>query len=113
MTKEFVESRGADFALTTTSRGAYHNGFEWSPGRTRWFFEEGKVYEPKPVNIIKNQASSKGIDYIDVYGALQNSEVHPLFYSVDMHWTPEGQKIVGEAVAQFIVKKIDGSFQNQ
>lgn len=106
LTKKFVEEKGTSFALTTTSRGAYHNGTEWTPGRTRWFFEEGKIYEPKPINIIKNLAESEEMDYIDIYSALQNSRVHPLYYSVDMHWTPEGQRVVGEAIAKYISGKM-------
>jgi hypothetical protein len=107
LTSRLVKTKGADFAVTTSSRGAYHNETEWSPGRTSWYFEEGRVYEPEPINIIKKFDESKSIEYIDVFDALQSSKVHPLYYSVDMHWTPVAQKIVGERVSEFVKTKIE------
>lgn len=102
LTSEYLNSKGIDFALTTSSRGAYHNKREWNPGRKVWGFEEGIVYEPKPINIVKKFAEEKAIAYIDVYSALQETETYPLFYPIDGHWTPEGHRIVGETIAEFI-----------
>ena len=102
LTHQFLKEKGVHFVLTTSSRGAYHNEREWSPGRKVWGFEEGKVYEPKPINIVKKMAEENDVEYINVFAALNNSEIYPLYYPTDGHWTPEAHKIVGEAVASYI-----------
>lgn len=107
LTSEFLAREGTSFVLTTSSRGAYHNEREWSPGRKVWGFEEGKVYEPKPINIVKKMAEENDIEYINVFAVLNNSVIYPLYYPTDGHWTEEAHEIVGETMAEFIKAKFD------
>lgn len=104
LTRDFLRKTQVPFIVTTDSRGMYHNGKEWVPGRTVWGYETGKTYDPKPIKIIAKAAQKYNIPYIDMYGALQQSNATPLYYATDGHWTAKAHKVVGQTIAHALTQ---------
>lgn len=106
LTDGYLKQKDIAFAITTSSRGAYHSTKEWNPGRKVWGYDEGKVYAPKPVMQIEKLAKEREISYINVFGALKDTKQFPLYYPRDGHWTAKANTIVGEVIAAYIEKQL-------
>lgn len=101
--RDFLKERGIETVSSVVSRGIYHNGDEWSPGRRFWGFEVGETYNPEPIKILEKKIRENNIDYIDTYQALINSGENRLYYPNDGHWTAKSHEIIGKEIASYIL----------
>src|SRR3990167_2605849 len=98
----FLDQKGIEFAIAVVPRGIYVSDSEWGRGREPLGIEKNKLYEPLPIEIIQKALSIRNIKTIDLYESLGNSGKFPLYYGFDGHWTVEGNRIVGEVLANYL-----------
>jgi|SRR3990170_3538093 len=104
LTRDFLKEKGIDFALVVIPRGNYVNPDEWREGRFLLGIQGGVLYNSLPIDIIENEAKNQGIEVINILNPLKESEIFPLYYPIDGHWTVDGNSVVGEIFAEYIFK---------
>ena len=106
---DFLKTKSIDYAVTVVPRGNYIDAKEWDSGREALGIERQKLYEPRPIDTIMEELGKSGIATLELYNPLRQSNVFPLYYPFDGHWTIDGHKIVGDELARFLANKIDGN----
>lgn len=94
-----LKRRGIPFALSVIPFAHEVSGSEWLEGRKAHNFAVGKKY-PRPiiVNYIQEYAQKEKIPFINLYPYFEKSELKPLYFEWDGHFTVNGHKVAGEAI---------------
>jgi lysophospholipase L1-like esterase len=104
MIKRFVESRGGEFALVVYPWGHQVRETEWVPGRYTWIPKEAVVSDVY-LDTVSNHAKERGIELINLFSAFRSYKgMKPLYFKQDMHWTPEGHKVMAQALEDYLIK---------
>jgi len=74
----------------------------WAEGRTYWGFEQGRTYDAsKFIAVLQRFCQAKNLPLIDTFDSFRqarNSE--PLFYNLDGHFTPAGNRVLASHVVR-------------
>jgi hypothetical protein len=100
--KDFLREEGIGFVLAIIPRGNYVSKDEWHQGRKTLNIKENVLYEPKPITILEDGVAEFGITTLSLLNPLIESNKFPLYYSFDGHWTKDGHRVVGAALAEYI-----------
>lgn len=104
MIKEVVEKRGQQFALVVYPWGHQVRDTEWVPGRFYWI-SEGAVPSDRYLETIAHYARDRKIQLVNVFPAFRSYQGQkPLYFKYDMHWTPEGHKVMASALKEYLLK---------
>ena len=73
---------------------------QWASGRTFWGFEPGRVYEPtRAIQLLQQFSEDTGVPFINTLEPFRQAATSAkLFYDEDGHFTPEGHRVLAEAV---------------
>lgn len=104
MIKQVVEKRGQQFAVVVYPWGHQVRDTEWVPGRSYWI-SEGAVASDRYLETVAHYASGRKVELVNVFGAFRSYKGHkPLYFRYDMHWTPEGHKVMASAIKEYLLK---------
>ena len=71
---------------------------EWIPGRSYWMPRDA-VATDRVFDTIRRECVDKGISLIDTVPAFRSYRGdQPLFFRHDMHFTPEGNRVMSDAL---------------
>jgi len=104
--KAVSDSIGAEFLLTTYPWAHQLEGSHvgWVEGR-KPYMKEGDQASTATQQTIRTQAEALHIDVLETLPAFQAYDgLGPLYFNLDPHWTPAGQKVLAEALYQHLAK---------
>jgi hypothetical protein len=103
--KRYCDAHGIDFLLTVYPWGHQVNEKEWVPGRSG-FIPDGSVISDRSIQTIEDFAAVNKVEVLNVFPAFRGHNGGPaLYFSYDMHWTPEGHKLMAKELEQFLKRK--------
>ncbi len=109
--RQLCERRGILFFLTVYPWGHQVNGREWVPGRTYWMSNDATASD-RVFEKIRQECVENRITLIDTVPAFRNYHGDRLLYfRHDMHWTPEGHRVMSEALLEQILEPIAGDLR--
>ncbi len=104
--KKYCIGRGMKFILTVYPWGHQVNESEWTPGRLI-FVPDNAPISDKSIQMIQNFAKVNSIELLNSFPGFRSYKgTEPLYFSYDMHWTPEGHKLMAREIEQFILERI-------
>jgi len=96
---EILKKRDIPFVIVSYPWAVEVGPFEWSKGRAGWGFESGRVYDqPKVVDFLRGFSYDRGIPFINLHQDFKDSNVHPLYYDFDGHFTSKGHALMAESL---------------
>ncbi len=102
---EMLRDNGVAFVLATYPYAIEINGVEWSEGRREYGFKVGEEYaEPIVVDFMRRYAEEEGIPFIDVYTYFKESDLKPLYFDFDGHFTDNGHRVMAESMFKELKK---------
>jgi len=102
-TKALCESYGCGFILTTYPYGHQVSPDEWMPGRYRYLESADFTISDRTVDELARFSAANGIPFLNTFPDFRAySGRRKLYFSHDPHWTPEGQKIMADALYNFL-----------
>jgi len=109
--RQLCERRGILFFLTVYPWGHQVNGREWVPGRTYWMSNDAtasdRVFEKIRQECVENRIAL--IDTVPAFRTYHGDRL--LYFRHDMHWTPEGHRVMSEALLEQILEPIAGDLR--
>ena len=110
--RRLCEQKGVLFFLADYPWGHQVNEREWIPGRDYWL-PPGSVATDRPFDAIRNRCVDNGIPLLDTLAAFQGYRGDsPLYFRHDMHWTPEGHRVMSEALRGPLEAAVRGSLRS-
>jgi lysophospholipase L1-like esterase len=104
--KQYCDRNGIQFLLTIYPWGHQVSDKEWNPGRYR-FLEKGFKASDKSIDTIQQFSQENGITLLNLYPAFRSyTGSSPLYYSIDMHWTEAGHKLMARELEQHLRKTV-------
>ena len=104
--KQYCDKNRIQFLLTIYPWGHQVNDKEWNPGRFR-FITKGSRVSDKSIDTIQQFSESNGIPLLNLFPAFRSySGISPLYYSIDMHWTEAGHKLMARELEQYLLKSL-------
>ena len=92
------QGKGIPFFLAVYPWGHQVRDSEWLPGRT-WWMPAGAVPSDRAFETIRRECVDRGIRLIDTVPAFRSYHGdEPLYFRHDMHFTPEGHRIMSDAL---------------
>lgn len=104
LTADYLHAKNIQFAFTVVPRGIYINNKEWEEGRKQLRLRVNTVYKPIPFTVLESAVKSHGVQIINLLQSFQKAKISPLVYSLDPHWTANGNRIAGMVIADFLEK---------
>ncbi len=107
-TKRLCEENGCVFVLTTYPWGHQVSDDEWIPGRYEWLPKGTGLSDvsDRTVEELARFSAANGIPFLNAFPAFRNYRGGDrLYYKHDIHWTPAGQRLMAETLAEFIEKE--------
>jgi hypothetical protein len=101
--KEHADSLGMEFLLTTYPWAHQLGNTGWVPGRYD-YMKRGERTTDLSASTIRKHSAMLGIELLETtphFRAYQGTE--PLYFAYDPHWTPVGQRVMAEALAQHLI----------
>jgi lysophospholipase L1-like esterase len=105
-TKQLCDSHGCEFILAIYPWGYQVSDSEWVSGREGWLPEGTMVADTsdRTVEELESFARKNGISFINAFPDFRSySGDGPLYFQYDIHWTPEGHKVMAETIAEHLL----------
>jgi len=100
--KGFADNRSIPFVLTVYPWGHQVNENEWAHGRY-YFIPKDASVSNKSLETIRDFTNKMGIELVDLFPVfLSYRGEHRLYYDYDMHWTPQGHKVMAGGLDIYI-----------
>jgi hypothetical protein len=110
--RRLCRQKGVLFFLALYPWGHEVNEREWIPGRDYWM-PHGSVATDRPFDAIRNRCVDNDIPLLDTLAAFRGYRGDsPLYFRHDMHWTPEGHRVMSEALRMPLEAAIRGSLKS-
>lgn len=96
--RDLCADHGIDFLLTTYPWGHQVHEREWREGR-KAFVPEGAKPSDRSILRLRDFAAAERIDFVDTlpdFRAYRGER--PLYFDNDMHWTPQGHRVMADAL---------------
>ena len=107
--KQYCDKNGIQFLLTIYPWGHQVNDKEWNPGRFR-FITKGFRISDKSIDTIQQFSEANGIPLLNLFPAFRSyTGTSPLYFSIDMHWTETGHKLMARELEQYLRKNLFSS----
>ena len=104
--KQYCDRNGIQFLLTIYPWGHQVNDKEWNPGRFRFITKDSRISD-KSIGTIQQFSEANGIPLLNVFPAFRSyTGSSPLYYSIDMHWTEAGHKLMARELEQYLRKTV-------
>ncbi len=104
--RELCEGRGIRFFLTQYPWGHQVNDREWVPGRFYWMSDRAVASE-KVFEVVRRECVDNRIRLIDTVPAFRSYRGdQPLYFRHDMHWTPQGHRVMSEALLDQLLEPV-------
>ena len=108
-TKRLCDKYGSKFILTTYPWGHQVNDREWIPGRYG-FLPKSFELSDRTIEELDRFSKANDITFFNAFPFFRSYKgKEPLYYKIDMHFTPEGQKLM----AEFLYKRLSEYFVHQ
>jgi hypothetical protein len=102
--RTFAAAHRGEYVLGIYPWGHQVNATEWVPGRYAYLSQDDTVSDQSLVTIHK-MAAERGIDLADMYPRFRAyAGNEKLYYTYDNHWTPAGQRLMAEGLAEHLRK---------
>lgn len=103
--KRYCDDKAIKFLLTVYPWGHQVNETEWTPGRYNFIPQDATVSD-NSVQIVQEFATNNNIQVLNLFPPFRSyNGKHALYFSYDMHWTPEGHKLMANGLAQYLQDK--------
>jgi hypothetical protein len=103
--KRYCDDHGMDFLLTVYPWGHQVNRKEWIIGRSG-FIPDGSLISDESIRTIEDFAAANKLELLNVFPAFrQYNGAVPLYFNYDMHWTPQGHRLMARELEQFLIGK--------
>jgi len=110
-TKALCESYGCGFILTTYPYGHQVSPDEWMPGRYRYLESADFGISDRTVDELARFSAANGIPFLNTFPDFRAySGKEKLYFSHDPHWTPAGQKIMADALYNFLIPYLANNY---
>lgn len=110
---EMLKERGISFVLVTYPYAVEVGRTEWSEGRGEYGFKEGIEYpQPSVVSFLRRYAEEKDIPFINLYYDFLKSDLKPLYFAFDGHFTENGHKVAAESLFRELGKLGDAPLES-
>lgn len=97
--RDYLKERNIDFILVAYPYGLQVSATAWSEGRLLWQFEPNKLYDsPAPFEMFYGYSRKNNVKFINLRDYLIKYSQEELYYSLDGHWTPLGNRRVAEGI---------------
>jgi len=101
MIRDLLADNNVEFILVTYPYGIHVGPDQWAEGRIYWGFEEGKTYTDRyAFDLIEDFAGENNILYIDTLKDFLEDKDKKLFFDLDGHLTPEGNRVLAGSIAR-------------
>ena len=101
MIRELLKENNVGFILVTYPYGVQVSPQQWPEGRIYWGFEEGKTYTDRyAFELIENFAAENNIAHINTLDDFLKNKDSKLFFDLDGHLTPEGNKVAADSITR-------------
>jgi hypothetical protein len=101
MIQDLLKSKKIEFAITSYPYGTLISTKEWAIGRKLRGFDE-KVYSTRLFDYLEEFCKDRGIHFLNMTPAFKASQVFPLFFPYDGHFTPAGHEVAAESIGKFL-----------
>ena len=101
--KMHADSLGMEFLLTTYPWAHQLGESGWVPGRYD-YMAKGERTTDLSARTIRERSAALGIELLEMepyFRAYEGRE--PLYFAYDPHWTPAGQRVMAEGLAQYLI----------
>jgi len=107
--RDLLKQNGVEFMLVTYPYGIHVAPDEWQEGRVYWGFEQGKVYTDRyAFDLIEDFCKNNNIHFIntldDFLAAKKQNPGVKLYFDLDGHMAPAGNRIVARCIADSLTK---------
>jgi hypothetical protein len=100
------QRKGTLFFLAIYPWGHQVSGQEWVPGRSYWMPRDA-VASDRVFDTIRRECADRGIALIDTVPAFRSYRGDkPLFFRHDMHFTPEGHRVMSDALRDPLIQAL-------
>ncbi len=102
--KMLTDERNISLVLSTYPYGHQVSPEEWKIGRETYGliipkeYLDREIYSLRPHFMLKYFAEQRNITYVSMFPGFLSTNVHPLFYDVDGHFTPEGHALAADVL---------------
>lgn len=98
---------GADFLLVVYPWGHQVGPGEWSAGRINFIPADAEISD-RSLRQIHRRSEALGIELLDAFPRFRDADTdEPLFYDVDMHFTPAGHRLLADALVERLAARPD------
>jgi hypothetical protein len=101
MIQDLLKSNQIAFAITSYPYGNLISEKEWAIGRKLRGFDE-KIYTTRLFDYLDVFCKAQGIPFLNMIEDFRSSQVFPLFFAYDGHFTPAGHEVAAESIEQFL-----------
>lgn len=102
-TRALCERYGCRFVLTTYPYGHQVSAREWMPGRYRYLESPNFEISDRTVDELDRFSAGNGIPFLNTFPYFRQYHGDELLYfKHDPHWTPLGQKMMADALYEFL-----------
>ena len=108
--KRLLEENNSSLLFVVFPLGHIIGRDEWAKGRLEFGFKIGKTYSNQALEDIKSWAKAQAIDTFDLTAALSQAKKgssQKLYFDFDGHWTRYGNQIVADALADYLLPKVN------
>jgi len=80
-------------------------GSEWNPGKMTFGYADGEmINSTRFPDVLLSYLNTQSISNLDLLPALRAGETqaHPLYLGYEGHWTPAGNRVVADAVFNYL-----------
>jgi lysophospholipase L1-like esterase len=104
MIAELLQGQGIGFLVTTYPYGVLVSAQEWRVGRQLRGFDN-RVYTTRLFDYMAAFCQANNIPYLNTLPDFLRADTFPLFYPYDGHFTPNGHRVMAQALARFLREK--------
>ena len=103
--KAFCDDHHSDFLLTVYPWGHQVNETEWVPGGEE-FIPDHAFISDKSIDTIQDFGRTHSIEVLNVFPKFRAyNGAARLYYKYDLHWTPQGHKIMAEGLEEYLEQR--------
>ena len=102
--RDYCKAHHFKFLMTLYPWGHQVNDREWVPGR-RQFVPPGAAISDRSIVRLHQFCRENSIEVLDVFPAFRAYRgAALLYYKHDMHWTPQGHRLMAQQLEQYLVR---------
>ena len=98
-----LSKNNISFLFTMFPYGVQISTHEWSIGRKQYHFDNDTLYSTKIFDVMEDFSKETNICFLSTYPAFKSSNLSPLFYDHDPHFTKNGAKVMANSIYEKLI----------